>query len=157
SGTLLNDRDDSSFIPYLLTANHCFSDQTTANTLEAYWDYVTATCGGSFPSISSKPKSSGSTLLATGAAPLSDFTLVRLNSIPSGRFFLGWTTVSTAVAPGTTIYRISHPFPDAFSQPGPQSFSTSTIITPTSTCQSIPSTTFIYSTHADGGVYGGSS
>jgi hypothetical protein len=43
SGSLLNDVDDSTVVPYLLTANHCFSDQSAASSLEAYFDYYTTT------------------------------------------------------------------------------------------------------------------
>jgi lysyl endopeptidase len=155
TGTLLNDKDESTTIPYLLTANHCISDQATATSLEAYFDYYTASCGGAFPAISSKPRTLGSQLLATGAAPNSDFTLLKLSSMPSGRWLLGWTTAP--VTAGTTVYRVSHPFPDSFSQPAPQSFSTNVVVNPASTCQGFPSSTFLYSNYAIGGTYGGSS
>src|SRR5687768_12345583 len=71
SGGLLNDSDESGFIPYLLTANHCFSAQASATSLEAFFDYRTAGCSGTFPNINSSPKSNGATLLATGTS--SDF------------------------------------------------------------------------------------
>ena len=64
TGGLLTDRA-ADFTPYLLTANHCFSDQAAASSLEAYWDYIRATCNGSIPSRTSFPKSQGATLLAT--------------------------------------------------------------------------------------------
>ena len=38
SGTLLNDQA-SDQAPYLLTANHCFSTQTEAQSLRVYWNY----------------------------------------------------------------------------------------------------------------------
>jgi hypothetical protein len=153
SGGLLNNSDDSSFVPYLLTANHCFSTQTSATSLEAYWDYKTATCAGAFPSISSSPRSNGSTLLAT--SPTSDFTFVRMNSVPSGRALLGWDT--GALTAGTTLYRISHPFPDDYTRPAPQAYSTSIVTTTSSTCTGASRPYFIYSTMDDGGFYGGSS
>jgi hypothetical protein len=153
TGGLLNDRDDSSFIPYLLTANHCFSTQTSATSLEAYWDYRTATCAGVFPSMGSSPRSNGSTLLAT--SPTSDFTFVRMNSVPSGRVFLGWDT--GPLTAGTMLYRISHPFPDSFADPAPQAYSTTIVTTTSSTCTGKSRPDFIYSTTGDGGTYGGSS
>jgi hypothetical protein len=153
TGGLLNDRDDSSFVPYLLTANHCFSTQASATSLEAYWDYKTATCMGAFPSMGSSPRSNGATLLAT--SPTSDFTFVRMNSVPSGRVFLGWD--SRAPVAGTTLYRISHPFPDSFTDPAPQSYSTTIVTTTSSTCTGKSRPDFIYSTTGDGGTYGGSS
>ncbi len=111
TGGLLNDQVDGSFIPYLLTANHCFATQSDASGLEAFWDLVTSSCNGPSPSLGSLPRSNGSTLLATGVS--SDYTLVRLNSVPGGRVFLGWTSNSAAVAPGTILHRLSHPVPEA--------------------------------------------
>ena len=52
--------------PYLLTANHCFSTQASATSLEAFWQYRTATCNGAYPPESEFPRTLGSTLLATG-------------------------------------------------------------------------------------------
>ena len=66
SGGLLNDAQ-SSGTPYLLTANHCFSDQATASTLEAFWDFRTASCNGAVPNPNSLPRSNGAALLARGS------------------------------------------------------------------------------------------
>lgn len=105
SGGLLNDRDESGHIPYLLTANHCFSNQGSASSIEAFWDYRESSCGGPVPSLANLPRSNGSTLLATSAS--SDFTFVRLNTIPGGRYLLGWTT---ATPPGgSSAYSVHHP------------------------------------------------
>ena len=153
SGGLLNDTDSSGFIPYLLTANHCFSAQSSASSLEAFFDYKTSSCSGTFPNIDSFPKANGSTLLATGTG--SDFTFLRLNSTPSGRFDLGWTT--EAQAAGTRLYRLSHPFPDAYSQPAPQAYSSTLVNTTSSVCSARPRGPYIYSTPSEGGIYGGSS
>ena len=49
TGTLMNDTDDSSFIPYFLTAHHCISTQAAAQTLVTYWDFERASCGGLAP------------------------------------------------------------------------------------------------------------
>lgn len=108
SGSLLNDQDPSSSIPFLLTANHCFSSQAPASSLLAYWDYHEDTCGGPVPDLGTLPKSLGGTLLAS--SPTTDFTFVRLNSAPAGangRSFLGWTT--TPPADGTFVYGLHHP------------------------------------------------
>ncbi|HXO41422.1 MAG TPA: hypothetical protein VN999_08245, partial [Thermoanaerobaculia bacterium] len=48
SGGLLRDTK-SDFIPYLLTANHCFADQFAASSLEAVFDYFTSSCNGKPP------------------------------------------------------------------------------------------------------------
>jgi hypothetical protein len=89
TGSLLNDQDTTTTIPYLLTANHCFSDQAAASTLEALFDLKTASCAGAIPNPANLPSVVGSTLVATGEA--SDFTLVRLTRTPAGqRTYLGW-------------------------------------------------------------------
>jgi len=114
SGALLNDTQ-SSLTPYLLTADHCVASQAVAATVEAVWDYYDSTCLGAFPDRSTLPASEGATLLAASLA--SDFSLLRLSSLPSGRFFLGWNASITAVSDGTALYRLSHPevFPQAYS------------------------------------------
>src|SRR5215813_5505525 len=103
TGALLNTTGNSGK-PYLLTANHCFSTQSAAITLEATWLYNS----GDDPSvIGSLPSNSGSYLLATGAR--SDFTLVELRTpAPNGVRFSGWT--AEPVAPGTAVASIHHPF-----------------------------------------------
>lgn len=155
SGGLLNDTDTSNTIPYLLTANHCFSTQSSATSLEAYWDYRTASCGGSFPNINSVTRTVGSTLLATNAG--SDFTFVRMGSIPSNRILLGWDARTSAVPAGTTLYRISHPFPDDYDVPAPQFYSSSSVNSSSSTCSARPRPNYLYSVGLQGGTYGGSS
>lgn len=157
TGGLMNDRDTSTFHPYLLTANHCFDSQASATSLEAFWDYKSATCGGSFPAISSLPRSNGSQMLATN--PSTDFTFIKLNSIPGGRVLLGWDASSTAVRNGTKLYRISHPFPDDFQVPAIQAFSMTAVNTTTTGCEGQSRPNFIYSSRGanEGGVYGGSS
>lgn len=107
TGSLLNDLDNSTTIPYLLTANHCFSDQAAASTLEATFDLKTTSCAGSVPNPANLPSVAGSTLLSTGEA--SDHTLVRLTQTPSGqRTYLGWNAERVQPA-GTLLHRISHP------------------------------------------------
>ncbi len=109
TGTLLADTVTTSQIPYFFTANHCISDQLTANTLETYWGYESATCGGT---IEPTP-----TAVKTGAAYLyssatTDASLLRLNSAPpAGAFFSGWR--STALAVGNAVIDIHHPSADA--------------------------------------------
>lgn len=122
SGGLMNDTDPSSFIPYLLTSNDCFSTQKEASTLEATWDWFTSSCDGGAPDIDSRPKSFGATLLATGVS--SDYTLARLDSIPGGRVFLGWNADPGAIGPNSKLHRLSYPAPDG--HPTPQAYSRST-------------------------------
>ncbi|MFL6201721.1 MAG: trypsin-like peptidase domain-containing protein [Thermoanaerobaculia bacterium] len=150
SGGLLND-SQSSHTPYLLTANHCFSNQASASSLEAFWDFKTSSCNGNAPNPSSLPRSNGATLLATGAS--SDFTFVRLSSVPAGRSFLGWTT--DALPNGTVLHRVSHPAPDFDALP--QSYSRTIVSTSTDTCSGAPRPRYLYALPSLGGTFGGSS
>jgi len=100
TGTLLNDQA-SDQTPYLLTANHCFSAQTEAQSLRVYWNYNT---GDDPPG--GTPFTDGANLLATGSS--SDFTFVRLTgSLPGGLFFSGWDASVTPVP--TSVTGIHHP------------------------------------------------
>jgi len=149
TGGLLSDTDDKSVIPYLLTANHCFSSQSVASTLEAFWDFYASSCLGPWPSLGSLPRSSGATLLGTGAT--SDFTLVRLQNMPSNRVLLGWNANASAIGSLTPLYRVSHPLGWA------QAYSDSLVSTASSTCSSWPRPRFIYQYPINGGTFGGSS
>lgn len=154
SGALLNDRAGD-FTPYLLTANHCFSNQTSASSLQAYWSFIRSTCNGSLPSRSSFSRSVGSTLLAGSSN--SDFTFVRLGSVPAGRWFLGWVPSAASLTNGMKLYRVSHPFPNEYSNPLPQAYSTTTYDTASSTCLGVPRPRFLYSHLGTGSTWGGSS
>jgi hypothetical protein len=156
SGALVNDSDTSTTVPYLLTANHCIDSQSAASTLEVFWDYKTASCDGSVPALGSLPRSNGSTLVATGED--SDFTLLRLASIPSGRVLLGWNANASAVPNGTTIYRLSHPAPFDDQYALPQQFSRGAVRTSgIPLCTDAPRPDFLYSQLNQGGTFGGSS
>jgi len=106
SGALLNDADPLTFVPYFLTAHHCVSSEFDANHTEFYFDYRAATCGGAAPKLSSVPRVSGATLLATSAT--SDYTLLKLTGVmPSNRFFCGWT--SGRQNTGEAVVGVHHP------------------------------------------------
>ena len=149
SGGLLNDTDSRTTIPFLLTANHCISTAAEAASLEAFWDYTTSACNGPQPLFSTFPRSSGSTLLTTGAS--SDFTLLQLGKVPAGRFLLGWNTSFDATPSGTVLYRISYP------EGLPQRFSATTVDLADQTCLGAPRPNFLYSAQDMGGTFGGSS
>ncbi len=155
SGGLINDTDTSAAIPYFLTANHCFSTQASATSLELFWDYRTTTCGGAFPNLNSVTRTVGSTLLATSAN--SDFTFLRLGSIPANRILLGWDSRTSVVPAGTRLHRISHPFPDDYSVPAPQFYSSTNVNTSSSACSQRPRPSYLYSNPVQGGTYPGSS
>src|SRR2546423_1379147 len=101
TGTLLNDAAQDQK-PYLLTANHCISTQSEAQSLTVYWNYLT----NDFPPGGTQT-THGANLLVTGTA--SDFSLLLLTgSVPTANvFFSGWD--ANPVAASTSITGIHHP------------------------------------------------
>lgn len=151
TGQLLKDTVTSG-TPYMLTANHCISTAAGAKTLDSFWDYSTPSCNGPAPDPGSLPRSFGASLLATGNAnTTSDYTLMRLNSIPAGRTFLGWNPDPNAAANGTLLYRISHPMGL------PQDFVITRSDSTVGACSGVPRPNFLYSDQVKGGTFGGSS
>jgi hypothetical protein len=151
TGQLLNDAA-SDGTPYLLTANHCISSQSSAASLMAVFDYYTTSCKGA-PPTSAPPSANGSTLLVTGSQQsASDFSLLRLASLPSGRTFLGWNSTARAAADGTLLYRISQP------GGGLQMYSVSRADSRSAFCtDALPLSRFIYSDLVLGAASPGSS
>ena len=97
TGTMLNDIDTTTAIPYFISANHCISTQAVASTLETHWFFESATCNSSSLSSSYQVKSGGATLLWTEGMTSTqndsskDTSFFRLNdSAPSGIYFAGW-------------------------------------------------------------------
>lgn len=101
--------------PLFLTANHCLSTQTVADSVVVYWNYQSSTCRAPGSSSSGTPldrsiathNQSGSTLLSTNAA--SDFALLRLATVvpaDSNPFWSGWDRSGNV--PGSAI-SIHHP------------------------------------------------
>ena len=100
TGTLLNDSDLNSD-HQVLTANHCISTQSEAQSVTVYWNYNT----GDAPPAGT-PITVGANLLVTGTA--SDFTLLKLTGgLPAGLFFAGWD--ANPVSTSTSITGIHHP------------------------------------------------
>jgi lysyl endopeptidase len=151
TGGLLN-TTSGSFVPYLLTANHCFANQAAATSLETVWQYWRSTCNGPEPPPFGFPRRLGSTLRATGA--VSDFTLVELDEDPpDGSLFFGWTTADVTRSNGMTLYRLSHP-------DGRPQFFTEEEITANPTpvvCSDAPQGPYLYERDVVGGTGGGSS
>jgi hypothetical protein len=141
----------NSGIPYMLTANHCISTAAGASSLQVFWDYYTPACNGTAPLLENLQESFGSSLLATTAAPGSDYTLLRLNNVPAGRSFLGWNADPNATASGTRLYRLSHPMNL------PQNYVVTRTDAFTPTCKGVPRPSFLYSDPVQGGSFGGSS
>jgi len=109
SGTVLNTRSNS-MIPYFLTAAHCISSDAEARTVEAYFLYQTSTCNGPAPSAASVRRVVGARYMAGSSVEGGDFTLLRLNSVPDGTVFAGWS--STAHPVGAAVTGIHHPTGD---------------------------------------------
>ncbi len=103
SGGLLADSDPNTFAGYFLTANHCISRQSVADTVEARWFYETTSCNGP---TTFGPTSLGSVLLATSET--TDFTFLRLIEDPdAGQGFAAWNAASSA--PTEPVTGIHHP------------------------------------------------
>lgn len=149
SGGLVADGDTSTDIPYFLTANHCLSRASEANSLEAYFLYTT-TCGTCDTTISDNPRTLGSAIMATNKT--GDFTLLRLNqAAPAGTAFLRTNNTPIATSNGFNLYRISHP------AGAPQAYSEHVVDISRVTCRSWPRGSWIYSSDVLGATEGGSS
>lgn len=150
TGGLINDTDVDTVKNYFLTANHCISSQSSANSVDVVWDYFANSCGSSPPSQNSRPRSSGASLLATDSS--ADYTLLELNNRPGTRWFLGWSTAPDATSAGTLLHRVSHPAGK------PQHLSQGTVDTDTGFfCQGVPRPRYLYTQLVLGGTQGGSS
>ena len=107
SGTILNDKN-TTFTPYLFTANHCISSQEVANTVITTWNLEYSGC---YTNNSGTPR--GSSELRGGADLLhsdfnNDHTLLLLKEDPpAGTLYSGWN--SNPVDSWTSIFSINHP------------------------------------------------
>lgn len=105
SGTLLNDTDRQSFVPYLLSAHHCFPDQLRASSIESLWFVRSETCGGDLASYATVSGGADVVHLAKST----DTALLRLRRPPpAGAVFIGWQPALPA--PGDEVIGIHHPF-----------------------------------------------
>jgi len=153
SGGLIADTDNSTEIPYFLTANHCISKGNDAKNLEAYFQYSVA-CNASCPAGEfdppPAPKTVGASIVSSNRG--GDYTLLQLKqSPPSGSTYLGWNSTPIANTNGASLYRISHP------SGAPQAYSEHQVDTSAGTCQGWPRGERIYSDDVFGATEGGSS
>lgn len=151
TGSLLNDRDEATAVPLLLTARHCFASAEAAASLEAFFDYHPPACGAPPPPLKDLPRSTGATLLAT--VEQADATLVRLHELPPGRAFLGWTTAPRS--DGSPVHRLSHPFHGG--EVLPQSWALARVDDRFEVCTGYRRPHYLYSRLQRGGTLGGSS
>ena len=142
TGTLLNDLAQD-HTPYFLTAHHCVSTQTVAQTVEVYWFYQTTGCNsGVLRSWVHSPP--GANLLATQSS--NDFSLLRLqNNAPGGAWFAGWT--SAAQNAGSAVFGLHHP--DMYVPPSVPSYLRRATGSITSTNYSCPATGLVNGYRAD--------
>ena len=121
SGTLLNDADPTSQVPYFYSANHCFDNDTApykspaqmqavASTLTTIWGFEASACvngHGSGSAVSTwTQRSGGATLLYNNVQ--TDALLLRLNDAPPPvAYFSGWDP--NPIAAGTPVISIHHP------------------------------------------------
>jgi len=151
SGGLVADSDNSSQIPYFITANHCISRNKAAGSVECYWQFQTSNCGGAcYDPVGVVPRTLGAVVLSTNKT--SDYTLMQLSeNPPSGSVFLGWNSTPIANTNNADLYRISHP------GGAPQAYSYHKVDTTKGTCSSWPRGNWIYSRDITGATEGGSS
>ncbi|MCU6434920.1 hypothetical protein LPB67_14175 [Undibacterium sp. Jales W-56] len=100
TGTLLNNTAKD---PLFFSANHCISDQQTASTLNTYWFYEAASCGGGLKQV--VQLFNGATLLYNSVQD--DFLLLKLNDAPPANAnYAGWD--ANTITPQNVI-GIHHP------------------------------------------------
>ena len=110
TGTLVNDLDAATQVPYFLTAQHCVGFQREASTMEFYWFFERTACGDS--AVRTVRTAGGATLLASEEASFTavgtDFALLRLNRPPPrGVGLAGWTDATVSV--GDRLVSVHHP------------------------------------------------
>src|SRR5207253_11151352 len=108
TGTMMNNTA-LDFTPYVLSANHCGVNTTTAATIVAYWNFQSATCDAHGPG-STSDNQTGAMFRAGNSA--SDFVLFQLNAMPDPTFnvfYAGWDRSGVA-PPGVAC--IHHPRAD---------------------------------------------
>ncbi|OQX98446.1 MAG: hypothetical protein B6I20_11070 [Bacteroidetes bacterium 4572_117] len=106
TGALINNtRHDAT--PYLLTANHCISSESVANSAVFIFNYESETCNGTSGSASQTVSSSS--LTATPSSGNLDFSLLTLSSTPPieySAYFAGW---NRGTGPASSTVCIHHP------------------------------------------------
>ena len=114
TGALITDLDPCTQMPFFLTANHCITRDSAAETSEFYWFFQTDTCNGTAPDPATVPRTIGGAdrLAFSGGRPDTgggnDFCFLRLrNAPPASVTHLGWSTEVQAI--GTSVTCVHHP------------------------------------------------
>jgi hypothetical protein len=117
SGTLLNDTDAATQVPWFYSANHCFDNesppyktpaqmQAVANTLDTLWLFQANACNSGVPVSGYRELPTGATYIYSDAA--TDVLFLRLNGTPPpGAFYAGWD--ANPVSAGTGVVAVHHP------------------------------------------------
>ena len=93
---------------FMLTANHCVETNSIAATVEAEWFWQFDACNSQFLDPRFIITRGGAQLLASSNSQ--GMSLLKLNqSPPSGAYYAGLSTASSALAVGTTLTGIHHP------------------------------------------------
>ena len=108
TGALVRTKSGSG-IPYFLTADHCLSNDQTARTVEAIWNFQTSKCNDKLADPSKVERSSptGARFVVSKNTLGGDYSLVILNSIPAGARFANYDPTDPAV--GNPLVGIHHP------------------------------------------------
>lgn len=108
TGTLLttDDADQTTFPPYLLTAQHCIGNAHDAETIETIWFHQSAGCNSPNWDRRGTTVSGGAQFLA--ASTEQDSALVKLKgNLPDGVYLAGWD--SSWLHTGTPVFSFHHP------------------------------------------------
>jgi hypothetical protein len=109
TGALVRTKSGSG-IPYFLTADHCLNDEASARSVEAIWNFQTATCNAKEPDTSRIERSSPTGaryVVSSKGTQTGDYSLVILNSIPAGARFANYDPADPAM--GDPLVGIHHP------------------------------------------------
>lgn len=114
AATLIND-SAAGYAPYLLTAAHCVSSNSIAETLEAHWNLQSSLCTTNVNDGRETSIYGGAVVVETD--PQHDMTLLKLNrNAPVGVYYTGWTTSEQAVEPGVALVGFHHGYHRGISQ-----------------------------------------
>lgn len=116
TGTLLNDGDPATQVPWFYGANHCFTSnsdaapvasqmQSVANTLNTFWNFEATACGNQTSAVVTQRTGGADYLYSSN---VTDGMFIRLrDAAPAGAFFAGWD--AAPLASSAAITGIHHP------------------------------------------------
>lgn len=109
TGTLLNN-NNSPRRHMFWSAQHCIGTQSVADTLQTWWFYEAASCGGNTVSSAARTLSGGAWLRHSNSSR--DTLLLELKTTPpSGATYAGWSSAAIG-STSTAIWGIHHPSGD---------------------------------------------